>query len=648
MCFESGSFTIGCNYWASHAGTAMWREWKEEVIRSDFEKLAALGLEVIRVFPLWPDFQPLELLCTERNRPYEITMADGKTPPDTPAGRAGMDSVMLERFRRLADIAADLDLRLVVGLITGWMSGRMFAPEAFTNRNLLTDPLVIRWQTRFVRCFVDAMKDHPAIIAWEPGNECNCLGEADRHASWLWCNTISSAIRSADPTRPVMAGMHSLVPAADRRFEGKAWTIGDMGELFDVLTTHPYPIFTPHAARDPLTGFRNAFHAACESRFYADIGGRPCFAEEIGSLNSMVAGESEKCRYLRMALFNLWAHDCPGFLWWCAFDQLHLQHPPYDWHAVERELGLFRNDGKAKPAAAELTGFARFLRSLPFDRLPHFRRNAVCLLSGNQDAWGNAWSAWLLAKQAGFDLEFQYWSEPLRDADLYLVPGLCGQDGVNRSLWFELLRRADAGATVSLSIDTALLSPFDDALGVQSHSREQRSGIARLRLGESELPIGYETRLNLEPAGAEQLAADTDGNACFFRRTCGSGELFLLTLPLERYLAENAGVFSAPEKMPYHSLYRRIAARALQKRAVHSPDPLVTVTEHGDGPQPDIAVLVNHHPDTIRLRPELAPGLRISEILRGRFADDNGTLEINGSDGAVLLLASEADRNGGR
>ena len=25
--FESGTLEVGCNYWASHAGTAMWHNW---------------------------------------------------------------------------------------------------------------------------------------------------------------------------------------------------------------------------------------------------------------------------------------------------------------------------------------------------------------------------------------------------------------------------------------------------------------------------------------------------------------------------------------------------------------------------------------------------------------------------------------------
>lgn len=39
--FAPGSeFFVGCNYWASHAGTAMWRDWRPEVVEADFRLLA--------------------------------------------------------------------------------------------------------------------------------------------------------------------------------------------------------------------------------------------------------------------------------------------------------------------------------------------------------------------------------------------------------------------------------------------------------------------------------------------------------------------------------------------------------------------------------------------------------------------------------
>ena len=57
-----GRFATGVNYWASHAATAMWTDWREDVVDADFVRLAEHGLTVARVFPLWSDFQPIHRL----------------------------------------------------------------------------------------------------------------------------------------------------------------------------------------------------------------------------------------------------------------------------------------------------------------------------------------------------------------------------------------------------------------------------------------------------------------------------------------------------------------------------------------------------------------------------------------------------------
>ena len=127
--FGKQNFFTGCNYWASHAGTDMWKKWDPEIIRKDFEKLQTLNLDVIRLFPLWPDFQPLTLHARHFNTPYQLRWKDGaEIPYDDDGGRSGLDPEMLERFRFVCDCAMEHHLKIGVGLITGWMSGKIFAP----------------------------------------------------------------------------------------------------------------------------------------------------------------------------------------------------------------------------------------------------------------------------------------------------------------------------------------------------------------------------------------------------------------------------------------------------------------------------------------------------------------------------------------
>ena len=171
---DPGEFVIGCNYWASHAGTAMWSDWQPEVVDADLKLLAQADLQTLRIFPLWPDFQPLTLLRGGEGKPMEFRFGEIPLPPDE-AGQAGVSAAAIQHFADFADLAKKHGLKLIVGLVTGWMSGRLFVPPALEGRNVLTDALAIQWQVRFVSYFVRHFKSHPAILAWDLGNECNCL-----------------------------------------------------------------------------------------------------------------------------------------------------------------------------------------------------------------------------------------------------------------------------------------------------------------------------------------------------------------------------------------------------------------------------------------------------------------------------------------
>lgn len=52
-------FMAGCNYWASNAGTEMWRNRGEETVDEDFRKLSQYDVKCLRVFPNWRNFQPI-------------------------------------------------------------------------------------------------------------------------------------------------------------------------------------------------------------------------------------------------------------------------------------------------------------------------------------------------------------------------------------------------------------------------------------------------------------------------------------------------------------------------------------------------------------------------------------------------------------
>jgi hypothetical protein len=638
--FGNGTFFTGCNYWASHAGTAMWQDWRPDIVDADFVRLSAAGIRVLRVFPLWPDFQPIRLLRAYAGNPVEYRIGEDALPDDE-EGRAGMSPGALVKFDELTKMAAKHDIRLIVGLITGWMSGRLFVPAALEGLNALTDPRAILWEVRFVKCFVKRFKDCPAIAAWDLGNECNCMAEvSSAEQAWNWISAITNAIKSVDASRPVASGMHSLLP-------DKQWTIQDQSEVTDILTTHPYPHFTPYCDQDALNTMRTGLHAAAETLFYRGIGGKPCFVEETGTLGPMFASDTVGADFIRNNLFTLWAHNGMGMLWWCAHEQSTLRHAPYDWNPVERELGLFYRDGAPKPVLQEMSRFTEFIDSFPYGALPERIVDGICILTKGQDTWGAAYSAFVLAKQAGLDIEFRYSSQPVGDAGLYLLPSIRGDACISGSRMRELLEKVKEGAVLYISMDTGLLSPFSEFTGVRVITREKQSEADSVEIdspaGKAVLTLKGEYKLILEAIGAEVIATDQGGNPAFTSARYGKGRVYFLNYPAETYLLDKPGVFHGKDMKPYWAIYSCLKKSLPQTKAVSKDSPFIGVTEHPLDERNRIIVAIHYEPKPASAMLTLAEGWEVASCLYGNMELADGSfgsikLSLNQNDAVVFSI----------
>lgn len=600
--FESGKFFTGCNYWASHAGTEMWRNWKPEVIEEDFARLEASNNRVVRLFPLWRDFQPLRMHHGGCNEEKEMRIGD-EPLPHTEEGRHGIDPVMVERFQWVCDCAKRHGLTLVVAIVTGWMSGRLFAPEALHSKDMLTDAQVMRWQTRFVRYMVRRFKNEEVIAAWSLGNECNCMGPSGLDKAYCWTALIGNTIRSEDPTRPVLSGMHGLLPNG-------GWTPADQGELLDILCTHPYPIFTPHCHTDPINEMKSVLHSTAQSIMYAGLSGKPCYIEEAGTLGPMIANETVAGNYVRACLISAWAHDLRGYLWWCANEQSHLETTPYDWCAVERELGMFRGDHTPKPVCNELTAFMNFVDNAPVEKLPPRVQDAVCVLTEGQDTWGVSYGAFILAKQAGLDISFVWHTDELPEAKAYLLPSLTGDLNIRRRVMWELMRRVEQGATLYMSLNTALLSPFKEVTGLEVVRRSQRAQMDSLVIDGVKIDnLGSEFRCEFAPAGAEVLLSTEDGNPAFTKFAYGKGTVYFCSLPIELEAATKPG---RAANMPLYKIYSQMDIRSKDKVAASDVFDLC-VTEHIQDENTRYLCLINYVSKAQSANITLAGGWHLAE-----------------------------------
>ncbi|MBQ4631376.1 MAG: cellulase family glycosylhydrolase [Clostridia bacterium] len=596
-------FLLGCNYWASNAGTEMWKKFDADVIEKDLKILSANGVKHMRIFPNWRDFQPVIPMFSSRNKISHHCL-EGERESENPYY---LDEEMLKRFSHFLDICKKYNLKVVVGLITGWMSGRLFVPPALYEKKLFTDPLALYFQQLFIAGFVEKFKDRDEIIAWDLGNECNCMSTAEnRFEASSWTALISNAIKAKDTSRPVISGMHSL-----ELEDSKPWRIQDQAFFTDMLTTHPYPYWCMHTRIDKTLSVRTTMHATAQTKMYAEIGKKPCMAEEIGTMGPMLSSDENAASFLRVNLFSLWANGASGVMWWCSSDQEKLESFPYSVQCVERELGLMNSKYEPKPVLKEIKKFSNFLESFAHD-LPKAQTDALCILTNGQRQWGVGYMTYILAKKAGINIGFEYGDNPLPDSKLYILPSVNGISFMNKKMFDELKKRIANGADLYISLDNGIISEFEELTGMRVVDSYEAAEQFEAEIGKEKTAFSKTRNYILQSVGAKVLTYDNTQNPLLCVHSYGKGKVYLANFALENNLADTHDAFSKNYDIVYHELL----GKDLGKYPILINDKNIFFTYH-PGKDCDYAVLTNHSDETVKPDIQFAKDYKTEKVLYG-------------------------------
>ena len=344
-------FRLGVNYWPS--STAMrWLElYDGGVVREDFARIAAAGMDTVRIFLRWEDLQP------------------------TPAAVSGE---ALVHVVDAADAAADAGVELVVTLFTGHMSGVNWIPAWATggaegdgrfrvvsagatkpSRTLKSwygDPDIVDAQARQAAAVSTALTGHPAVWAWDLGNEnSNCTVPADVASADAWLERMTTTIRACDPTSLITIGTH-MEDLEEERMLGPA----EAARWCDFVCMHGYPIYAAWAAGptdDQLVPFLaevTSWLAGDAPVLFAEFGHptAPLGAAPAGSQVS----EAEASDYAGRTLDAVHSMGAMGAMLWCYgdYDVELYDQPPLDLATHERTFGMWRADHTPKPVVAEV------------------------------------------------------------------------------------------------------------------------------------------------------------------------------------------------------------------------------------------------------------------------------------------------------
>ncbi|MFD6445151.1 glycosyl hydrolase [Promicromonospora sp. NPDC060204] len=337
---------FGVNYTPSKDWMFQWMAIDPDVVRADFEAIAALGVDHVRVFPLWPVLQPNRTLIRQR----------------------ALDDIAL-----VADLAAEQGLDIAVDVIQGHMSGFDFVPAWLVNwhdGNMFTDQPAIDAQAALVAAVYDAVRDKPNFLGLTLGNELNQFQRpnpaampAKRDEITHWLTSLLEAPRDRDPGHLVTHSEndhlwyrdeHPFVPAHASR-------------LGDVTTVHSW-IFNGTAATYGALSPQSVRHAEWMielSKAFAAQPGRQVWLQEVGapSMNLAEAEMPEFCaRTIEAALTT---DDLYAVTWWCSHD---VTRDLADYKDLEYSLGLLDTENRVKPLGwrfAEVIAEARAAGARP-------------------------------------------------------------------------------------------------------------------------------------------------------------------------------------------------------------------------------------------------------------------------------------------
>ncbi len=624
MDFRNVKFMLGANYWGSKWATDMWKKYDSESIREDMKTLAQYGVKNLRVFPNWRDFQPVERAYAWRGKHGEYVNAN----TGEPVYDDGVDMKMIENFHDFCQAAEEVGIELSVSIVTGWMSGKLFTPPVLNGKNLINDPEALMWMRRYIKKFVREVKNEKAIVEWGLGNECNCLSPANTmFEAYQWTATVVDAIRTEDNSRPIDSGMHGLASGISDNDEGNTWFLEHQGELCDALCTHPYPSPTVGGDVEPYTRLRTTCLPTAQTLYYAGVSGKPAYIQESGTFSQTIGSDQMSADFMRIQILSSIANNFLGYQWWCAWNQNHLEFPPYTWAMIERELGMFEDDHSPKPAAHVMKAMSALLDKLP-DPFPKREVDGVCVLSRAQNRQHVAISSVLFAKQAGVELDVVYTDNgEIPEKDYYFMPCISGWQIIYKKTWNTLLERVKNGATLYLSFDGGQITKLPEVIGAESMGFMDKVSHEVEVDGEALPYFGKEVLLN--PTTAEVLLRNEAGNPVMLKNKYGKGTVYFVNIPMERLAFEGVDLYNT---LPYYKIYREIAKDVIENKVIVVDDRNIGITVNPISHDECYVTMLNYSDKTIKPEAKIKEGWEIKEVVYG---DIN---EIPLCNGAIIIL----------
>jgi len=265
-------------------------DFNEETIKSDFQKIDAMGLNTVRIFIPYQDF-----------------------------GEADVNEEKLDKLKKVFDLAAQADLAILVTLF-----------DFYGDYDLMD------WNRthRHAETIISSFKEHPALLGWDIKNEPDLDFESRGKARVLaWLEEMIRQIKKIDPDHPVTIG----------------WSSANAGiylaEQLDFVSYHFYD--SPEMFAPSLSELRSQIKN--KPVMVSEFG----ISSYSGLWNLFTGSEEDQADYYSQMVSQFEKENIP-FLSWTLYDFENIPEEVVGrlpWRrAPQKNYGLIGSDGGIKPA----------------------------------------------------------------------------------------------------------------------------------------------------------------------------------------------------------------------------------------------------------------------------------------------------------
>ena len=382
---------FGANYTPRSQWMHAWMSLDLDEVRRDFAALAELGLDHLRIFPLWTVLQP---------------------------NRTLIRAEAVDDVRAVVDVAAEFGLDASVDVIQGHLSSFDFIPSwLFTwhDKNMFTHPDALSGQVELVTRLGERLGDASNFLGFTLGNETNQFSAQTHPSPWPVteaeaANWITTLLDAAHTSAPAQQHVHSEYDAA-WYMDGHGFTPALASRLGDITTVHSW-IFNGTAQRyggRSVASDRHAEYMIELARAFSTDPTKPIWLQEVGAPSNCLTPEQTP-DFLEATLRsvartdNLW-----GVTWWCSHD---VSRSLADFPELEYTLGLVDQNGEAKPIGRRFAELIPELRerqpapARPLGIVVEVDDAETPISRGAMSPGGAIFQAWVDACEAGADPAF--------------------------------------------------------------------------------------------------------------------------------------------------------------------------------------------------------------------------------------------------